>query len=178
MYRKLISLAALAVVVAAISGIGYAAIPGSNGVISACKKSDGSIKLIDKEAGQGCASNQQLVEWNQQGPAGEPGSALAYAYVSPSGYVTDSLNITAADVTKPAGTYGVYCFSGLPSTAKNVQVTLGNGIGGGAGLLNPIPAAMPGSAPCPAGTQFLVSMQDPNSTSFGGRDHAFYVRFE
>jgi hypothetical protein len=59
--------AALAVVITAIAA---GAIPSASGTISACKKSDGSIKLIDKEAGQGCPSSQQLVEWNRQGPAG------------------------------------------------------------------------------------------------------------
>ena len=57
--------------VLAVSGaaIGHAAIPAADGTISACKKSDGSIKLIDKEAGQTCPSPQQLVEWNRQGPS-------------------------------------------------------------------------------------------------------------
>jgi Phage Tail Collar Domain len=62
--------AAFAVLLAAIAS---AAIPSAGGTISACKKADGSIRLIDKEAGQGCPSSQQLVEWNRQGPAGPEG---------------------------------------------------------------------------------------------------------
>ena len=69
--RRTIALAA--VLAGGAAGIGYAAIPSSTGAISACKKADGSIKLIDKEAGQACGSSTQLVEWNRQGPAGPAG---------------------------------------------------------------------------------------------------------
>ena len=73
MQCKLIAIAALAVVVAALGGVGYAAIPGSNGVISACRDSKGALKVIDAEAGQTCGPNQQPLTWNQQGPAGPQG---------------------------------------------------------------------------------------------------------
>ena len=69
--KAVVMAAALAVLGSAISD---AAIPSASGTLSACKKPDGSIKLIDKEAGQSCPSSQQLVEWNRQGPAGPPGS--------------------------------------------------------------------------------------------------------
>jgi hypothetical protein len=72
MKRKLVT-ALVAVAAVATAGIAYAAIPSGNGVISACKTKDGAVKLIDKEAGQGCNSSQQLVEWNQQGPPGPTG---------------------------------------------------------------------------------------------------------
>jgi hypothetical protein len=73
MHRKLIAIAALAVTVAALGGVGYAAIPGSNGAISACKDSKGTLKVIDAEAGQTCGPNQQPLGWNQQGPQGPAG---------------------------------------------------------------------------------------------------------
>lgn len=72
MKRTLVT-ALVAVAAVAAAGIAYAAIPSGNGVISACKTKDGAVKLIDKEAGQGCNSSQQLVEWNQQGPPGPTG---------------------------------------------------------------------------------------------------------
>jgi hypothetical protein len=78
MLRKLIALAALAVAVAAVSGLGYAAIPGADGVISACRDSRGVLKVIDAEAGETCGPNQQQLTWNQQGPqgpAGPPGAS-------------------------------------------------------------------------------------------------------
>ena len=74
--RKAARVTALAVAVALAllaAAVGYAAIPSSGGVFSACKKSDGSIKLIDRDAGQTCPGAQQLVEWNKQGPAGPAG---------------------------------------------------------------------------------------------------------
>ena len=55
--------AALAAV--AVSAIGYASIPSTGGTISACKQGDGSIRLIDKQAGESCAGTDQLVEWNK-----------------------------------------------------------------------------------------------------------------
>jgi hypothetical protein len=72
--RRLSQIIGLAAAVALLgAAIGHAAIPSANGTISACKKSDGSLKLIDKEAGQSCSSTQKLVEWNRQGPAGPQG---------------------------------------------------------------------------------------------------------
>jgi hypothetical protein len=57
------------------AGVSYAAIPGTNGVISACKDSKGALKVIDAEAGQTCNANQQPLNWNQQGPTGPRGTA-------------------------------------------------------------------------------------------------------
>ena len=68
-----------ALVVAALAtcvvGVSYAAIPAATGTISACKDNKGTLKVIDAEAGQTCNANQQLVSWNQQGPAGAQGPA-------------------------------------------------------------------------------------------------------
>jgi hypothetical protein len=72
MFRKAFIIGAPLVAIAA-AGVGYAAIPSASGVISACKKADGSVRLIDKEAGQFCLASQQLVEWNKQGPQGPIG---------------------------------------------------------------------------------------------------------
>jgi len=73
MTRKAYAFVIAGALLALMAGVSYAAIPSSNGVISACKTKDGSIKLIDTEAGKSCPSSQQLVEWNKQGPAGQPG---------------------------------------------------------------------------------------------------------
>lgn len=71
--KTLVLAAALALGAGAV-GIGYAAIPAANGTISACKDNKGALKVIDAEAGQSCASKQQLLTWNQQGPAGPQGT--------------------------------------------------------------------------------------------------------
>jgi hypothetical protein len=65
--------AALAGAVAA--GIGWAAIPSSNGVINACRASNGSVKIIDAESGQSCPSSQTALQWSVQGPTGPQGPA-------------------------------------------------------------------------------------------------------
>jgi hypothetical protein len=97
--------AAVGLVLAA-AAIGSAAIPSADGVISACKKADGSIRIIDLEAGQGCSGQQQLVEWNQQGPPG-PADPAAGAFLDHFG----------------SGTGGAASASGAPCTVG--QVLLG-----------------------------------------------------
>lgn len=60
-----------------------------------------------------------------KGDPGAPGSALAYAWVSVTGDVPQysAKGVTAAMVTKPEGTTGVYCFHDLPFLYSNIQVT-------------------------------------------------------
>jgi hypothetical protein len=70
-----IKLVALAAVVLGVGVTGaLAAIPGANGVITACVNSKGALKVIDAEAGQDCGA-QQTLAWNQQGPAGPAGTS-------------------------------------------------------------------------------------------------------
>jgi hypothetical protein len=112
------------------------------------------------------------------GPAGAPGTALGYATVDSPGTVSSALNVTTANVTKPLSSTGFYCFSGLPFTPKNVQVT----------LVEPFPAGeTPGIAPrvfvgtpnagfnCPTGTQALVTIR--KDAGGLGEDHAFSILF-
>lgn len=60
-----------------------AAIPSADGTITACRKSDGSIRLIDTDSGATCKSNEQALTWNQTGPQGPPGMS-GYEIVSAS----------------------------------------------------------------------------------------------
>ena len=48
MRRKLTQLMVVVAAVATIAGVGYAAIPSANGTISACKRENGEIKLIER----------------------------------------------------------------------------------------------------------------------------------
>jgi Collagen triple helix repeat (20 copies) len=53
--------------------IGYASIPGSDGVIYGCyKKSGGSLRVIDMSVTT-CGDNETQISWSQQGPAGPQG---------------------------------------------------------------------------------------------------------
>jgi hypothetical protein len=57
-------------------GAAYAAIPGGGGVISGCySKKNGSLRVIDAEAGATCDNGSVTLTWNQQGPAGPQGIA-------------------------------------------------------------------------------------------------------
>jgi len=78
--KKLHILLAAAAVLVVAAGASFAAIPSSGGTISACKDNKGVLKAIDAEAGQTCPNNQQLLTWNQQGPAGPEGPAGISGY--------------------------------------------------------------------------------------------------
>lgn len=66
-------LGALAVVLA-LGGGAVAAIPGSDGSVSACYSTkNGSVRIIDAEAGATCKSKERSITWNQTGPPGPQG---------------------------------------------------------------------------------------------------------
>jgi hypothetical protein len=58
-------------------GVGYAAIPAGDGLISACYNSSsnpsGQLRVVDAEAGGKCAKNEKPLSWNQRGPKGDKG---------------------------------------------------------------------------------------------------------
>jgi hypothetical protein len=67
---------ALAVVLALSVGIGVSsgAIPSGGGKIYGCfAKSGGAVRVIDKAKQQKCKSNEQKLNWNQQGQKGDTG---------------------------------------------------------------------------------------------------------
>ena len=179
MKKKLNILVLAGVLLAIAAGVSYAAIPSSNGTISACKDNKGALKVIDAEAGQTCNTNQQLLTWNQQGPQGPPGSAVGYAFVAHTGDVLEgrSLNVGDANVSKPVDTHGVYCFNGLPFTPKVATVTPArSGLGAGSGAEHPMPEIGFAQA-CPESAFALsVLMLDP-STGYPTRDQSFFVLF-
>lgn len=66
----------LAALVIALGGAAFAAIPSSDGTISACyHKSNGNVRLV--ESAGDCRSSESAVSWNQRGPAGPPGEGNA-----------------------------------------------------------------------------------------------------
>ena len=60
-------------------GVGYAAIPSTNGVIYACYNTaanpSGMLRVIDVEAGAKCSKNEKSLTFNQIGPQGPAGPA-------------------------------------------------------------------------------------------------------
>ena len=66
-------LAVLGVAALALAAIGYATIPGPDGVIHGCyKKSGGAIRVIDAGVTE-CAANETALDWNAQGLPGPQG---------------------------------------------------------------------------------------------------------
>jgi hypothetical protein len=113
------------------------------------------------------------------GPAGAPGTALGYATVDSPGTVSSALNVTTANVTKPLSSTGFYCFSGLPFTPKNAQVTLVESfpVGETPGIAPRVFIGTPNAGfNCPTGTQALVTIRKP-SVGGAGEDHAFSILF-
>jgi len=81
-----------AVLLAAASGIAYAAIPGTDGVIHGCVSASGGVRVIDPTAGGSCSSGESALNWNVRGakgatglqgapgPTGQPGAAGSSGY--------------------------------------------------------------------------------------------------
>jgi hypothetical protein len=97
--RFIIGLVAGAVL--ATTAAAVASIPSSDGVFTACVKSDGTLRLIDAEAGDTCKASEQTVTWNQTGPQGPPG-------VSEAEVITEEFEVPAnssedGQATCPAG---------------------------------------------------------------------------
>lgn len=74
--KPLIVLVGVIALLAAGFGISQAAIPGSDGVISACYRNtmvQNTLRVIDSEGT--CNTNETLLRWNQTGPQGPAGPA-------------------------------------------------------------------------------------------------------
>jgi hypothetical protein len=70
---RLLLLAAAALVTT--TGVAFATIPGSTGVIDGCyEKRTGILRVIDTEAGKKCASFEMPISWNKKGETGDPGA--------------------------------------------------------------------------------------------------------
>jgi len=71
-------IAAAATAILAGAGIAYAAIPDGTGVIHACFKQNGDLRVIDpaatKQEQSACKNDETALDWNQQGAAGTPGA--------------------------------------------------------------------------------------------------------
>jgi hypothetical protein len=57
------------------SGTAVAAIPDSGGVITSCRTTDGTLRVIDTAQTTTCPSGTTKLQWNQTGPQGPAGSA-------------------------------------------------------------------------------------------------------
>ena len=70
----------VAVAVAAVGGMAFAAIPTADDEIAGCYKAPGGdLRVIDAEAGQACRRNEVALNWNRTGPPGPPGGSVSFA---------------------------------------------------------------------------------------------------
>jgi hypothetical protein len=115
-------------------GLAYATIPDSGGVIHGCYSPNGAnapngaqLNIINSDSAS-CSKGQKEITWNQTGPQGEAGEAVAFAGVGLFGAVNaaTSKNVVSANVTHPAD--GLYCFGGLGFQPRSVVVTPISGI--------------------------------------------------
>jgi hypothetical protein len=55
-----------------LGGVAFATIPDSSGKVHACYvKGNGNLRVV--ESASACRKNETAIEWNQQGPKGDPG---------------------------------------------------------------------------------------------------------
>jgi Collagen triple helix repeat (20 copies) len=67
---------------AGLAMIVQAAIPDPNGLIHACYRPNGNLRLVDKTS---CTGNETAISWNQTGPAGPQGAAGPQGLGGPQG---------------------------------------------------------------------------------------------
>ena len=77
-----------------------AAIPDPSGVIHACYRPNGNVRLVDKSS---CTGNETAISWNQTGPAGPQGEAGPQGSAGTSGSAGSSRSSWAAGSCRPAG---------------------------------------------------------------------------
>jgi hypothetical protein len=128
--KRLLTAAAGTLIAAAIAGVAYATIPGSDNVYNACMlKGVGTIRLIDKSLPSTnlmshCTDKETEVSWNQAGQPGPAGPAGAKG--EPGAPGTNGTNGTngkdGVSVTSAAEPAGANCAGG------GVQLTVLTGV--------------------------------------------------
>jgi hypothetical protein len=150
---KLIIGVGLGMAVLAVAGsIAYANIPDGNSMIHGCYKSSGtskgSLRVIDSDAGNTCATSEKILNWNQTGPQGPQGIQ------GPTG------------ATGPQGPQG-------PSGTSVVYHTRNEG---GVGLLNGGPEVQVASLSLTAGSYLVIVKSNVDVVSSGATRVTCFLR--
>lgn len=90
---------ALAVCAAAVAGVAYAGIPGSDGLITACYSPSGFLRVVDVEEGDDCSGKETALSWSAQQSV-----TAAYEKFGTVGPIGCCLR-TVVELTVPAGNY-------------------------------------------------------------------------
>lgn len=150
--------------------LAVAAIPDSTtGVISACMKTkDGTIRVIDYQAGRRCITGETLITWNQKGATGAAGPAGAQGTPGQPG------SQGTQGVPGPAGPQGEPGIPGAKGDTGPQGPIGGTGPQGAPGDVGPQgpqgPAGSDG-APGAAGAPGGFYLKDANGTSLGAIAH-------
>ena len=115
------------------AAVAVAAIPDSNtGVISACMKTrDGTIRIIDFQAGRRCITGETLITWNQKGVLGAQGATGAQGALGGTG------SQGAPGATGPQGPLGLQGAPGLQGAQGPAGAPGSDGAQGDAGPQGP-----------------------------------------
>jgi hypothetical protein len=137
-FRRRAVLVAVAAILVLAGGIAYAAIPAEDGTITGCYKANGSLRVIDVEAGQTCTGSEQQLTWNQtgpqgpEGPQGPAGPQGPQGPQGPSGALGDLFHSQRFDtVDNYAGQDIVLQMGSLPAGSYSLDLTVA--ASGGAG---------------------------------------------
>jgi hypothetical protein len=105
-----------------LGGIGYAAIPGSDGVIQTCYNTTfGQLRVINAEAGDTCTKSERQLAINQRGPKGDTGPAGPAGPAGPTGPAGPAGPAGPKGETGPAGPQGPAGPAGEASSTIRTQ---------------------------------------------------------
>lgn len=167
------------------AGAAVASIPGPDGVIHACyQSSTGALRVV--ESGVPCRGGETALQWNQVGPPGPqgppgpegppgPSGSVGYATVNFTGELRplDSLNIHPADLVKPSGTSGLYCFLDTVPQFDALSFALRGHFGIGHAYDRHTQGVPSIDGACPPGTRIVVVTRDPATLDLADRN--FYL---
>lgn len=111
----------------AVSGLASASVPSASGVITGCYSKDGSLRVIDAEAGQQCSNKEKTLPWSQTGPQGIPGIPGRPGATGPQGVQGE---IGPIGPTGPMGLHGLAGATGMPGPVGPTGVPGAPGISG------------------------------------------------
>jgi hypothetical protein len=95
--------------------LAWAGIPDNGGVIHGCYAGNGTLRVVDSEAGQTCKSNEKSLDWSGVKRTAYQGQGA--------GHLTGANTVVAADVTLPPGSYALTAAVEIINTgAANVQI--------------------------------------------------------
>lgn len=106
------ALVAGAAVLVGVSGgaVAIAAVPSSDGTISACRSAFGILRVIDADEGERCRRGEEPLSWNQQGPPG-PSALPTARTAADAGFVrvtSDDGLQSVLQIELPAGSWALY----------------------------------------------------------------------